>query len=367
MDRFYIDRYIRHQSIHWFNQEELFRKNVLIVGMGAIGNELLKNMVLLGIGNITIIDFDKIEIHNLTRSVLFREEDIGKYKVQVAKERAKELNPDPRIKIQTFNDDFYQIVSLSFLEQFDVVFSAVDNFEARIRLHRLCFLNKVDFINAGIDSQYVNVEYFPYSNSNSKNHHLACFECNLSDKVYQNINKRYSCGWIEKTAINQKKIPTTIITSSIAASFMLSCFLRRDEFVDPTKIFIDTIHPNITKANLQKNRDCYFCSNWGNTQQKSWKEFLKGIQNLKDEITFFLNEPILISLRCEVCNKTELIWDLSRKFKDKDLICHACKNNRQPEVRDYIYKNEIQYIENLSFKYLYYFMNNLTVLVKKDD
>ncbi len=361
MDQFYIDRYIRHQSVHWLNQEDLFRKNVLIVGMGAIGNELLKNMVLLGIGNITIIDFDKIEIHNLTRSVLFREKDIGKYKVQVAKERAKELNPDPRIQIQAYSDDFYEVVNLSFLEQFDVVFSAVDNFEARIRLHRLCFLNKIDFINAGIDSQYVNVEYFPYS----KDHHLACFECNLNDKVYQNINKRYSCGWIEKTAINQKKIPTTILTSSVAASIMLSCFLRRDVYVDPTKIFIDTIDPNLTKARLQKNEDCYFCSTWGNTQQQSWREFLKYIQNLKDETTFFLNEPILISLRCEVCNKTELIWDLSRKFKDKDLICPICKGNRQPEVRDYIYKNEIDYITNLGFKYLYYFINDITILVKK--
>ncbi len=164
MERIIIDRYLRNQSIKWLNQDELFQKNVLIVGMGAIGNELLKNLVLLGIGNITIIDYDTIEIHNLTRSVFFREEDVGKSKVEIASKRAKELNPDKRINITSYKQNFYDVIQIDSLKKYDVVFSAVDNYEARILLHRLCYLANVDFINSGIDSQYVNIEYYPYGN-----------------------------------------------------------------------------------------------------------------------------------------------------------------------------------------------------------
>jgi molybdopterin/thiamine biosynthesis adenylyltransferase len=364
MERFIIDRYLRHQSIKWLNQEDLFKKNVLIVGMGAIGNELLKNMVLLGIGNISIIDYDKIEIHNLTRSVLFREEDIGKSKVEIAKNRAKELNPDTRIKIQTYNDDFYNIIDFKFLNQFDAVFSAVDNFEARIKLHRLCFLSKVDFYNAGIDSQFVNVEYYPYKNFLST---YSCFECNLNEKIYQNIQKKYSCGWIERSAKIMNKIPTTIITSSIASSIMLSCFLRKDLHHEPIKIFIDTFNFNLTKTNLQKNKECYFCSNWNNIKEMNWGEFIHQLKHLPEDLTFFLNEPILISTRCKNCKKIHYLWDLSRKYKDSDLICSYCFNETEPEVRDYFFKKEIANLQSLKFKYLYYFDINdpSTILIKK--
>ncbi|GIX41175.1 MAG: hypothetical protein KatS3mg129_0908 [Leptospiraceae bacterium] len=367
MERISIDRYLRHQSIKWLNQEELFQKNVLIIGIGAIGNELLKNMVLLGIGNISIIDYDKIEIHNLTRSVLFREKDIGKFKVQVAKKRAKNLNPDPRITIKEYNDDFYNIVDLSFLEQFDAVFCTVDNFEARIRLHRLCYLSGIDFYNTGIDSQFVSIEYFPYNryyNSRNKKDY-ACFECNLNEKIYQNINKKYSCGWIERSALKQNKIPTTIITSSIAGAIVFSCYLRNNDYILPTKIFYDTIYHNLTKTTLQKNKLCYFCSNWNIIKKINFIEFKKLLPKLPENQIFFLNEPILISLKCSKCNKNNILWDLSRKYKDIDLKCPECIQNREPEVRDYIYKNEIDNIKSLNFKYLYYFDNNITILVKK--
>ena len=74
------DRYDRLNLIDWWAQTKLRTSSVLVVGAGALGNEVLKNLALVGIGKITLIDFDTISIHNLTRSILFRESDVGSTK-----------------------------------------------------------------------------------------------------------------------------------------------------------------------------------------------------------------------------------------------------------------------------------------------
>ena len=76
-------RYARHRLVDWFDQDEVGAVRALVVGAGAIGNEVLKNLALLGVRHLTIVDLDHIEVHNLTRSVLFRESDVGRSKAEV--------------------------------------------------------------------------------------------------------------------------------------------------------------------------------------------------------------------------------------------------------------------------------------------
>ena len=66
------DRYARLRLIAWWDQDKLAASRVMVVGAGALGNEVLKNLALLGIGTVYLVDFDRIEQSNLTRSVLFR-------------------------------------------------------------------------------------------------------------------------------------------------------------------------------------------------------------------------------------------------------------------------------------------------------
>ncbi|MFN3603394.1 MAG: ThiF family adenylyltransferase [Leptonema sp. (in: bacteria)] len=359
---FISQKYLRHQEIHWLDQEELLKSKILIVGMGAIGNELLKNFALLGVGYITLVDFDTIEIHNLTRSVLFNLKDVGKSKVKVAKEKIKKINPD--IKLKTYAQDVYDF-NFSFFKSFDSIFSVVDNYETRIRLHQLGFLNQIDFFNAGIDSQSISVEYFPYSKNRE-----VCLECQLDPKIYQNIQKRYSCGWIQRHAFKQKKIPTTILTSSFAASFLSSLFVQRKEYREPIRIFLNTKSWNFSYMKSQKNENCYFCKNWKNPKWISKTKFLNTLSSLSETTTIFCNEPILISIECSQCHSKEFIFELSRKFTDKDLYCKKCGSKIQNViVQDSFLKNEIENIKKLQWKYLYYFDNkkNQTFLIPNND
>jgi len=131
-----MDRYARHSLIDWFDQGVVRSERLVVVGAGAVGNEVIKNLALLGVGEIQIFDQDLVEVHNLTRSVLFREDDIGRSKAECAAVRAREL--DPAVAAVPHVGDFWSTLTFSHLQAASAVFCCVDNIEARIRLNRLC-------------------------------------------------------------------------------------------------------------------------------------------------------------------------------------------------------------------------------------
>ncbi|HEY4492313.1 MAG TPA: ThiF family adenylyltransferase, partial [Acidobacteriota bacterium] len=113
------DRYQRLRLIRWWDQDRLHAARVLVLGAGALGNEVCKNLALLGLGSIWIVDFDKIETSNLTRSALFRAQDVGGWKAEVLAERARQLNPD--CAVTPLRVDARYELGLGFLSQMDVI------------------------------------------------------------------------------------------------------------------------------------------------------------------------------------------------------------------------------------------------------
>src|SRR5215470_277308 len=91
------DRFARFELIAWWDQARLRRARVLVIGAGALGNEILKNLALLGVGNVLVADLDRVANSNLSRSVLFREADCGRPKVEVVAEHARQIYPDMRL------------------------------------------------------------------------------------------------------------------------------------------------------------------------------------------------------------------------------------------------------------------------------
>src|SRR5262245_48450748 len=77
------DRYARQQLIEWWDQERLRNARVLVAGAGALGNEVSKNLALLGVGHLLLVDADRVEHSNLSRTVLFQDHDVGRSKVAV--------------------------------------------------------------------------------------------------------------------------------------------------------------------------------------------------------------------------------------------------------------------------------------------
>ena len=138
------------------SRAELFATvKVLVVGAGGIGCELLKNLALIGVAHITVVDLDSIDVSNLNRQFLFRKHHVDRSKAEVAAEAAKRIADGCKtrlvpltiqpllanIKTPTFSPEF--------VSHFDAVLSALDNVDARKHLNRLCLSANVPLIEAG--------------------------------------------------------------------------------------------------------------------------------------------------------------------------------------------------------------------------
>jgi len=202
------ERFSRQSQIHGWSQEVLSRAKLLIAGCGALGNETLKNLTLLGIGTLGIIDFDSVEITNLSRSVLFRETDVGQPKAHVAALRLAELNPE--IKVTPIHLDLTSELGAGTIADYDLVLGCLDNIEARWRLNRLCYSAGVSWIDAGIEATAGQIAYFDAHNG-------PCYECSMTSSMWQRLNEKRSC-LLPVQSVASPHIATSSIISSLLSS-----------------------------------------------------------------------------------------------------------------------------------------------------
>lgn len=322
-----MSRYLRHDLIDWFDQQLLKSTKALVIGAGAIGNEVVKNLALLGVGAITIVDFDSIELHNLTRCVLYTENDVGKPKAEVAAEAARRL--DPNCRVSSIVGDFWETITFDEFRSSTVVFSCLDNFDSRIRLNRICSLLGVDLVNAGIDSRYVSAEFYPFA----RNPDSSCYECNLPPTVYQRVGERYSCGWLRKRAYEERKVPTTAITASHAGAMSTSMFLysfRPDVECSSRRLFLDTLTLASSTTELPRAELCPCCNSESRAIVVRAGRKLGGMlfERLSPEVSVSLSEQILVGWafpNCVLCkDRREIVLAPASKFTDTDAKCAEC-------------------------------------------
>ncbi|KAG7095068.1 hypothetical protein E1B28_005858 [Marasmius oreades] len=126
----------------------LANTKVLLVGAGGIGCELLKNIVLTGFGEITLLDLDTIDLSNLNRQFLFRRKDVKQSKALVAAQSAAPFNPNIRIKPLHANIKEPQF-DVRWFQGFDIVLNALDNLDARRHVNKMCMAAQVPLVESG--------------------------------------------------------------------------------------------------------------------------------------------------------------------------------------------------------------------------
>src|SRR3954453_10906578 len=143
------ERFSPLRLITCWDQQKIAAARVLVVGAGALGNEIIKNLALLGFKSVVIVDLDSIEITNLSRAVLFNESDIGTPKATAAATSMRRLSPAAEPLGMTAN--IVSQVGLGLFGWADVVLGGLDNREARLWLNRVCWLMNRPFVDGAIE------------------------------------------------------------------------------------------------------------------------------------------------------------------------------------------------------------------------
>lgn len=196
--------------LSWFKKEKVSNARVLVAGAGALGNEVIKDLALFGVGHIFVIDFDKIEISNLTRSVLFREEDAfeHRYKAEVAAKRAMEINP--QIKVTPIVGNLFSEVGLALYKSVDVIIGCLDSRLARYQLNRMAMRAGKTWIDGSIENLTGVVKIYTPGQS--------CYECGLSREEFNIIMLRTGCADVVRAQTSQGRVATTPVSASIVGA-----------------------------------------------------------------------------------------------------------------------------------------------------
>lgn len=187
------DRFHRFSLIGWWDQARLSTAKVLVIGAGALGNELIKNAALVGIGNLFIADLDRIENSNLSRSILYRAADNGQPKAEVAARAAQQIYP--AVNVQAFHGNVVHDLGLGVFRWADVVLGGLDNREARLAINRNCWKVNRPWIDGAIEQiQGIARVFVPDG---------PCYECTMSERDWEVLRRRRSCNLLTRSEMEQ--------------------------------------------------------------------------------------------------------------------------------------------------------------------
>ena len=322
------DRYSRLRLIPWWDQERLKNATIMVVGAGAIGNELIKNLTRLGIGRILIYDMDSIENTTLTRSVLYRAKDVGRYKAEVAAERAREMNPD--VKAKAFIANIIDDVGLGVFRRMDVVLGGLDNREARLSINQSCYKVDRPWIDGAIEALNGFARVFIPGQG-------ACYECTMTETDWMLINKRKSCALLTHEQMASGKIPTTPTSSSIIAGIQVQEMLKLlhadrnlPTLAGKGYVFNGLTHDSYV-VEYQCKEDCMSHDTYEKIVEKAWSVKTVTLKEILEEIRGELGERAVVDFDRDIatratcsCGETKELFTPVHKLKGHMLTCPKC-------------------------------------------
>ena len=239
-----IERFSRQivlKDIGLLGQKKILSSKVLIIGVGGLGSPVAEFLSRAGVGSIGIVDDDKVSLSNLHRQSLYNTSDIGKFKVKIAKDRIKKINPNTKViiyKIRLSNDNFRKII-----DDYDYIVDGSDNFTTKFLLNDFCLKFKKVLVIGAISKFDGHV--FTFNFKDKKIPCLRCFfqESNISDDLL-NCESEGILGTVAG------------IVGTIQANEILKKILNIGTGLDGYIFILNLLHLNFRKVKLKKRKNC---------------------------------------------------------------------------------------------------------------
>ena len=239
-----VERFSRQiilKDIGILGQKKILSSKVLIIGAGGLGSPVAEFLSRAGIGSLGIVDDDKVSLSNIHRQSLYNTSDIGKFKVKIAKNKIKKINPNTKVtiyKIRLINENFRKIIN-----DYDYIVDGSDNFATKFLLNDFCLKFKKTLIVGAISKFDGHIFTF-----NFKNKKIPCLRCcfqesNISDDLL-NCESEGILGTVAG------------IIGTIQANEVLKKILNIGKSLDSYILILDLLNLNFRKVKIIKRKDC---------------------------------------------------------------------------------------------------------------
>ena len=219
-------------------QKKLFSSKVLVVGAGGLGCPLMLYLAYSGVGNLGIVDNDRVEISNLSRQVLFTKKDLGIFKVMVSKNFIKRINK--KILVKTFLKKINKENIHNIAKNYDFICDGTDNFKSRLLINDYCIKYKKVLISSAISKYDGHVFNFDFRKDGPC---LRCFMPSLPS-----INQNCESEGIMSTLAG--------IAGSLQANEVIKSILNIGKPLKNEIMIFNALDLNFRKVKLKKNSGC---------------------------------------------------------------------------------------------------------------
>ena len=226
------------KKIGIMGQKKIKNAKVLIIGMGGLGCPLLTYLASSGVCNIGIADYDKVELSNLNRQILFNTSDIGKYKVNQAKSKIKKIYK--KITVKVFKIKISKNNIKSIIKNFDIICDGTDNFNTRFLINDYCKKNKKILISAAISKFDGHVFKYNFKKKG------PCLRCFMPEKPLEENN-------CETEGIFA---PVAGIIGALQANEVLKTILNLKDDLNNNILVFNSLSMSLRRIKINKNRDC---------------------------------------------------------------------------------------------------------------
>ena len=224
-------------------QQKIMDSTMLIIGMGGLGSPTALYLAASGVGHIIIADFDQVELSNLQRQIIHGTSDIGDDKVNSAKAKMLEINPN--IKVTIANEIVHDDNLASLIKDVDIVLDGTDNFESRFEINKACVEFQKPLVSAAVIRLEGQISVFKGYEKDQ-----PCYQCLYSEEGNEN----------ESCVQNGVLAPVAGLVGTIQALQAIKVLLGLGDQLCGTLLLVDGLDLSFRKVKIGKDLKCPICN-----------------------------------------------------------------------------------------------------------
>lgn len=320
------------QSLAGWSQERIASARALVIGAGAVGNEVVKDLLLVGVHQILVVDFDVVAPSNLSRCIFLREEDVGRSKAESLADNAQAWFPDA--SVFGLHGDVEFDLGDGYVADADLVIGCVDNLYARYVLNRRARQFHKSWIDGGISASAVQCSTYAFAG--------ACFECGLGDVATDQMRRRFSCTGFRRVAATDP-VPTTAVTAAIVGGLITQAAIEALHRAPDLSVRTTIILPGVAmqdglsvarRCDLHSSRRVLASCRPSELSVNATLREVSATLDLDGPMRLVTSRPIVRALHCQRCGTESALLRVMGRIGLELAACPRCGVERRAVLED---------------------------------